>query len=103
MNTNNKTTLFSDAINSIDENGAYAIANDKGTRIKQIMLNLKRECRAAASNGNCDMQCDLVSEATKDILLEIASMMTAMDRIDMAYSDFLREIENSISTTKATS
>ena len=88
------TQAFEEAIESVEENGSYSIACNFVMRIKRTINDMKREVDLAIDNGRPDACPIIVANATRSISEDLSSMMTAMDRVDVATIRLISDIQN---------
>ena len=84
---------FSDAVSSIEENGSYAIATTIVSSIKDTITNLRRDVKSAVDSGNGDQCYRIVVNGTNEISEKMATMMTALNMVDVATIRLLNDIE----------
>ena len=94
----NLNSAFDVALKSIQDDGSFAIGNAIATDVKKILTQLKRNMNEAHANGDIDRCHRLVVEAIEAINHTMASMLTALDRVDIATIKFLNDIENAMNS-----
>jgi predicted DNA-binding protein with PD1-like motif len=92
-NSNNK---FDSAIRSIEENGSFQIGKTIAMRVKNRLNDLQRDMRAACTANDVNHAYSNTIHAIQEINADMASLLTALDRVDYATIQLLLDIENAM-------
>ena len=95
---NNVDNAFDKALRSIQEGGSFAIGNAIASDVKKILTELKKNTNEARKTGDIDRCHRLTIDAIEAINYDMASMLTALDMVDVATIKFLKDIESAINS-----